>query len=339
VYVFEKPINGWSGTIYEEAKLLASDSQWQASLGYSVSISGNTIVAGAINDDNSATDSGSAYVFEMPAGGWSGILFEDAKLLASDGAEDDNLGRSVSISGDTIVVGAPYHDSYGSAYVYRKPDEGWNGAGVLNEDAKLLASDGADEDSFGYVSISGDTIVVGAFDDDDNGNDSGSAYMFEMPEIGWSGTINEDAKLLASDGAANDYFGYKTSISDDTVIVGAFRDDDLGDRSGSAYVLVCTGACCIGSGCFSSSEADCFAADGTFMGNYIECADIPCPEPCPADLTGDDQVDIEDILVVLDLWGDCPDPCPPYCAGDLTEDCTVNIDDIFAILGMWGPCE
>jgi len=61
--------------------------------------------------------------------------------------------------------------------------------------------------------------------------------------------------------------------------------------------------------------------------------------PCPADLTGDDQVNIDDIFAVLGLWGDCPDPCPPYCTGDLTEDCTVNIDDIFAILGMWGPCE
>ncbi len=60
---------------------------------------------------------------------------------------------------------------------------------------------------------------------------------------------------------------------------------------------------------------------------------------CPADLTGDDQVNIDDIFAVLGLWGECPDPCPPYCAGDITEDCTVNIDDIFAILGLWGPCE
>ncbi len=63
-----------------------------------------------------------------------------------------------------------------------------------------------------------------------------------------------------------------------------------------------------------------------------------CDDLCPADLTGDSQVNIDDIFAVLGLWGDCPDPCPPYCEGDLTEDCTVNIDDIFAILGMWGPC-
>jgi len=59
---------------------------------------------------------------------------------------------------------------------------------------------------------------------------------------------------------------------------------------------------------------------------------------CAADLTGDDQVNIDDIFAVLGLWGNCDDPCPPYCDGDLTGDCTVNIDDIFSILGLWGPC-
>ncbi len=61
--------------------------------------------------------------------------------------------------------------------------------------------------------------------------------------------------------------------------------------------------------------------------------------PCPADLTGDQQVNIDDIFAVLGLWGTCPDPCPPYCTGDLTEDCVINIDDIFSILGQWGPCD
>ncbi len=62
-------------------------------------------------------------------------------------------------------------------------------------------------------------------------------------------------------------------------------------------------------------------------------------DECPADLTGDDQVNIDDIFAMLGTWGACDDPCPPYCSGDLTEDCIINIDDIFAILGQWGPCE
>ncbi len=72
----------------------------------------------------------------------------------------------------------------------------------------------------------------------------------------------------------------------------------------------------------------------------VQLTAFVCDEPpCPADLTGDNQVNIDDIFAVLGLWGDCPDPCPPFCTGDLTEDCTVNIDDIFAILGQWGPCD
>jgi len=66
---------------------------------------------------------------------------------------------------------------------------------------------------------------------------------------------------------------------------------------------------------------------------------IPDECECQADLNGDDVVNINDIFMVLGLWGDCDDPCPPYCPGDLTEDCTVNIDDIFSILGQWGECE
>ncbi len=73
--------------------------------------------------------------------------------------------------------------------------------------------------------------------------------------------------------------------------------------------------------------------DGLYDGEDGDCI------ICPADLTGDDVVNIDDIFAVLGLWGNCPDPCPPYCDGDLTEDCMVNIDDIFAILGQWGPCE
>ncbi len=81
---------------------------------------------------------------------------------------------------------------------------------------------------------------------------------------------------------------------------------------------------------------------GGVPADYIESdlsASGPCSEPCPADLTGDGIVDINDVFAVLGYWGDCPDPCPPYCTADVNEDCIVDVDDIFAVLGMWGPCE
>ncbi len=98
---------------------------------------------------------------------------------------------------------------------------------------KLTASDGAAGDMFGVsVAISGDTAVVGAYHDDDNGADSGSAYVFVRSGSGWT----QQAKLTASDGAAGDLFGVSVAISGDTAVVGAFYDDDNGADSGSAYV-------------------------------------------------------------------------------------------------------
>ena len=174
------------------------------------------------------------------------ILNEAAKLTAGDAAAFDNFGQSVSISGDTLVVGA-LHDECtpsgidcGAAYVFEKPAGGW--AGTLTQDAKLTASDAATGDFFSRsVSISGGTVVVGAWTHDctPSGNDCGAAYVFEKPALGWAdGT--QDAKLTASDAAANDRFGSSVAISGNTVVVGASGDDctPSGNDCGSAYVFL-----------------------------------------------------------------------------------------------------
>ncbi|WP_420207802.1 FG-GAP repeat protein, partial [Candidatus Electronema sp. JC] len=100
---------------------------------------------------------------------------------------------------------------------------------------KLMASDGAVEDHFGRsIAISGDTAVIGADGDDDNGIDSGSAYVFVRAT---DGTWTQQAKLLALDGAAGDHFGFSVAVSGDTAVIGAYGDDDTGIDSGSVYVF------------------------------------------------------------------------------------------------------
>ena len=165
-----------------------------------------------------------------------------AKLNASDAAEDDQFGFSVSIDGDTMVIGAQYDDDKGtdsgSAYVFTRNTPGDLASG-WTQVAKLTAADGAAVDLFGYsVSIDGDTVVIGAYEDDDDGTSSGSAYVFTRVTAGdlasgWA----QVAKLTAGDGAAHDYFGYSVSIDGDTVVIGAYGDDDDGSGSGSAYVF------------------------------------------------------------------------------------------------------
>ncbi|CAK0870734.1 unnamed protein product [Prorocentrum cordatum] len=160
---------------------------------------------------------------------------QSLKLLAGDGVTYNAFGKSVAVSSDgaRVVVGADYYyydaeDAKGSAYVL----DGATGERLL----KLVASDGAKLDSFGNsvaVSSDGARVVVGAFYDDDQGDRSGSAYVFD-------GTTGERLlKLVASDGAASDEFGYSVAVSSDgaRVVVGAAGDEDQGDRSGSAYVF------------------------------------------------------------------------------------------------------
>ncbi len=168
------------------------------------------------------------------------VIEESAKLLASDGARDDIFGRTVGISGDTMVIGAVGGDDLGStsglAYLYERNQGGTENWGQVT---KLLASDGEEGDFFGSVAISGNTMVVGANLDNDNGFDSGSAYIFDRDQEGIN-NWGQVTKLLASDGAVEDFFGFEVAISGDTVIIGAQNDDDNGINSGSSYIFSLT---------------------------------------------------------------------------------------------------
>ena len=235
-YIFYRD-QGWPDNWGQVKKITASDGAADDFFSNSVSISGDTVVVGAPNDDDNGTYSGSAYIFDRDQGGidnWGQVQ----KIVASDGAERNEFGYSVSISGDTVVVGAPFDDdnglNSGSAYVFYR-DQG--GADTWGQVTKITASDGTAPDEFGRsVSINGDTVVVGAFRDDDNGIGSGSAYIFYRDQ-GGTGTWGQVTKITASDGTADDRFGYSVSISGDTVLVGAYYDNDDGTNSGSAYVF------------------------------------------------------------------------------------------------------
>jgi hypothetical protein len=231
-YVYQRN-HGGAGNWGEVAILSASDGADGDKFGQSVSISGDTIVVGAYEHDISYySGCGTAYVFERDAGGpdtWGQV----AKLMASDAAANDNLGYAVAIDGDTIVVGARNEDVEGAAYVFVKPPTGWTDG---FETAKFKAADPIRNEKFGAAAaISGDTIVIGDYNTPGN-QAIGAAYVFEKPPGGWV-NATETAKLTASDGAANDSFGWSVAMDGDRVLVGAPQDDDLGDDSGSAYIF------------------------------------------------------------------------------------------------------
>lgn len=221
----------------QQAKLVAADSGVMYSAGPRVAVSGDTAVIGAPYDDPAAgEDSGSAYIFVLHGTSWA----QQARLTASDAAAGDLFGSSVTVVGDTVVIGASGDDhaaggSAGSAYVFVRSGSTWI------EQAKLTASDGQPFAFFGgAIAMSGETALIGArLDDGGAGTYSGSAYVFVRRGTTWS----EEAKLIASDGASGDYFGYAVALSGDTAVVGAAYDDvDGKSDSGSAYVFTRTGA-------------------------------------------------------------------------------------------------
>lgn len=215
-----------------ECKILASDGRDIDTFGFSVAIAGDVIVVGAASDDT-GDRSGSAYVYRFDGTDW----VEEQKLTASDASTNQQFGISVAVSGDLIVVGAQLDDdngnTAGAAYIYR-----FDGASWVQE-RKLLTSDGATGDLFGIaVAIAGNAIVVGAFRDDDSGNESGSAYVFRFDGANW---IEED-KLTASDGAAFQFFGISVAITADVIVIGADLDGENGLFAGAAYVYRFDGA-------------------------------------------------------------------------------------------------
>lgn len=288
-YVFHRTGSNWE----QQAYLKASNIESQDEFGKSVSISGDTIVVGAVGEDsnqttitngstasanNSASNSGAAYVYQRNGTTWT----QQAYLKAPNAGDNDEFGDSVSISGDTIVVGALGEDSNqttitngttgsadnsatdaGGVYVFQRTGGNWI------QQAYLKAPNSNAFDRFGSsVEISGDTIVVGSPDEDsslttiingatadaDNSAvDSGGAYVFQRTGTTWS----QQAYLKTPNAESNDKFGSSVSISKDTIVVGApFEDSNQTTisngstasvnnsflNSGAAYVFHRTGA-------------------------------------------------------------------------------------------------
>ena len=232
-YVFVRSGSTWR----QQAKLSAADGDPGDEFGHDVALDGATALIGAAGDDVGGNrDQGSAYVFVRSGSTWS----EQQKLTAADGAVDDWFAQAVALDGDSAVLGAYSDDvggnlDQGSAYVFVRSGVTWS------EQQKLTAADGAANDAFGHdVALDGDIALVSASADDVGSNlEQGSAYVFVRSGSTWS----EQQKLVAADGAANDYFGWAAvALAGDFAVVGACSDDIGGNRDqGSAYVFVRSG--------------------------------------------------------------------------------------------------
>jgi len=227
-------------------KLMADDAMTRDAFGSFVSISGDVVLVAANGREYNGVHSGTVYVFRRNGSDW----VQEQKLFHDGEPSEDYFGHFVSVSGDVALVGAYGDDEHGldsgAAYVFR-----WNGSAWVQEQ-KLLPDDGAAEDHFGRVAVSGDVALVAATGDDDNGSDSGAAYVFRWNGSAWV----QEQKLLPDDGAAEDYFGSHVSVSGDVAFVAATGADDSGLDSGAAYVFRYNGSTWV-------QEQKLLAGDGT----------------------------------------------------------------------------
>ena len=253
----------------EIIKFGASDPVPEGLFGTSVSMDGNLLIVGASGDDNNNLSSvGAAYIFELSEGTWT----QTAKLIPSIVLAYQYFGISVAISGNRVIIGAIGNDdngtSSGISYIFELSGGTWT------ETAILSASDADEYDNFGgYVSISGNRVIVAANGNSDYGTFTGSAYIFELS----GGTWTETAKLLASDATTYDVFGCDVSISGDKAVVGAFQNDANGiTDAGAAYVFELSGGSWTETAKLSASDAqmtDNFGRTVSISGNrVIACA-------------------------------------------------------------------
>eukprot|EP01082_Thalassiosira_pseudonana_P005128 g4767.t1 g4767 contig16:284222-295160(-) len=233
VYMYNHDGNHW---VFMQS-LIASDGAGYDYFGHGVALSGTGhLVVGAHGNDDKGSLSGAVYLYTLNS--TSNTWGDEQKIFASDGAEGVYFGFAVAMSGTGhLVVGAPYDDDMGSysgaVYLYTLNSS----SNTWGDEQKIVASDGAAYDNFGRaVAMSGTGhLVVGAPYDDDKGSLSGAVYLYTLNST--SNTWGDEQKIFASDGIADDWFGWSIALSGTGhLVVGAFGDGTNGFYSGAVYL-------------------------------------------------------------------------------------------------------
>lgn len=215
-FVYVEPPPGWAD-MSQTAELVSTDAN--TFFGTSVAISGRDIVVGAYEVKIGGVEQGAAYLFVQPAAGWSSIRPPTTEFEASNATRKAGLGVSVSVSGDTVAVGAPFEavgsgQNNGAVYMFTRPSSGW--PKTMTETVELMAGTGGSELGTS-VALSGKTLAAGA---PFAHSQEGLVYVFLEPSTGWQGGAKGQA-VAASDGATNDIIGYSVSIDSGVIVAGA----------------------------------------------------------------------------------------------------------------------
>ncbi len=232
MYEYDSCTDTWNEAAILQSTDIFNEDQFGAAVDLTISNGIPYLAVGVRRDDDAGADTGAVYVYRRVSGLWSNV--NEAKLLPGDATRTDFVGTSVSIDGNLLVVGAPGHDdtavNTGAAYLFER-----SGLNTWTQIDKMVAPDRVANDNFGNaVGISNNNIAIGSPQDDDDGLDSGSVYVFEYT----GGSTNFIQKLLAEEGDRQDRYGDSIGVSLESVLSGSRLGNNFpstGSNPGTAY--------------------------------------------------------------------------------------------------------
>ena len=249
VYVFARAGGTWS----QQAYIKASNTEMNDEFGAALALSGNTLAVGAPGEDSSATgidgaqadnlagDAGAVYVFVRTGTTWS----QQAYIKASNAGAQDHFGNAVTLSADTLAVGAHGEASAATQIDGDQADDTATKAGAVyvfvrngvtwGQQAYLKASNGQRFDELGFsVALAGDTLIASA---PGESSAAGAVYVFVRTAAQWA----QQAHIEASNPGEGAFFGCSVALSHERIAVGAYQESSAAQNAGAAYVFTWAG--------------------------------------------------------------------------------------------------
>lgn len=326
-YVFTNAEGPWESA-ESSIKLGAAGQIYNHQFGVSVDVDGDRIVVGARGTSGTFTKAGSAYIYEKGAG-WAATTSPDATLNASDQAITDLFGRTVALSGDTVLVGAHLDDNEkgvdkGAAYVFVKSRGRW-------AEQQKLVSLNSDVTAFEFgrsLDLAGDAAIISepfqtTLDPNFQLVITGTAQAFTRDGGTWAGEFEYAPIDAETTGRPQGILSL--AFDGSTLVVGSPSVDWDFTDAGAAFVMAGLDADCDGDALPDACEI--------YSGAALDSNDDGIPDECavevPGDLTGDGVIDGADLGLLLGAWGTADG------AADLNDDGVVDGADLGLLLGAW----
>jgi len=223
VYIYSNQTGTWQF----KQKLMDPNGNKDDGFGNAVAMTTDQLIVGSYQNDEKAQNAGAVFIYRLTGAEWA----LTTKLLAPDGNAGDLFGYACAINHNYALIGAQQHNHNnqitGAAYLYQRIGNSWR----LSQ--QFMPNPGTDNDFFGCsVALSDQFVAIGAYGDDTKGSMAGAVWIYNLSNYQWI----EWGKLTADKGMAKDYFGNAIALSNNTLVVGAYGNDFIGNTTGAVWI-------------------------------------------------------------------------------------------------------